>query len=329
MEPPRISVVVPCFNLGAHLDEAVESVLSQTYQDFEIVIVNDGSTDRATNALLADYRKPKTRVIQSPHVGLAAARNLGIAQSRGEYLCALDADDRLEPSYLEKASRALDADPSITFVSAWLRAFGDEVWEWKPERCDLAALLSEDTVLTAALVRRDAVLEVGGYDTTMPVQGDEDWDLWLTLVARGRRGVILREVLFNYRRRPGSMSTICWHGEGHVPLANYRIAKHRDSYRAHLFDVLHDQDRQASALLTENDTMERHIGSTLEPALAMRRAELTVLRERLADTDRAAGLEAALQAACAEVTALRNSLSWRITAPLRRAYDWLWWRGRL
>ena len=326
-ETPKISVIIPCYNLGQYLDEAVESVLSQTCQDFEIIIVNDGSTDPETQRLLADYRRPGTRVIQTAHIGLAAARNLGIANSTGEYLCALDADDRLESSYLAKTAAVLDRDASVTFVSSWLSTFGDEAWEWKPERCDLTTLLSEDTVLTAALVRRQAVLAIGGYDTTMPVQGDEDWDLWLTLVERAHRGVILPEVLFHYRRRAGSMSTVCWHGPGHLPLASYRIAKHRDTYRAHLFDVLLHQDAETAAMLRRNDEIERYLASELEPAVALRRQELATLGSRLETTDRHADLETALRAASDEVSALRASMSWRITAPLRGAYGW-WLRRR-
>jgi GT2 family glycosyltransferase len=343
-ETPRVSVIIPCYNLGQYLDEAVESVLSQTCQDFEILVVDDGSTDPATQALLADYRRPKTRVIQVAHGGLAAARNVGVANTTGVYLCALDADDRLDPTYFEKAIPVLDADPSIAFVSCWLRTFGDEEWEWKPERCDLPTLLWEDTVLTAALVRREAVIAIGGYDMAMPVQGDEDWDLWLTLVERGYRGVILPEALFNYRRRAGSMSTVCWYGKGHLPLASYRVAKHRETYQTHLFDVLLHQDAETSALLRQNDEIERCITSKLEPALALRREELATLRSRLASLEsktstadgetcsplmaqRILDLEAALRAASAEATALRTSMSWRITGPLRAAYGW-WLRWR-
>jgi len=337
----RVSVIIPCYNQGEYLDEAVDSVLAQTYQDVEIVVVNDGSTDAATQALLADYRRPKTRVINTAHSGLAAARNLAISYSTGAYLCALDADDRLEPSYLSKAVPVLDRDPSITFVSSWLRTFGEESWDWTPERCDLPTLLWEDTVLTAALVRREAVLAVGGYDTSMPVQGDEDWDLWLTLVERGHRGVILPEVLFHYRRRAGSMSTVAWYGDGHLPLASYRVAKHRESYRAHLVDVLLHQDVDTAALLRRNDELERHLAMELEPAVAARREELAALRRRLArdasaaepapieapGTDRIRELEAALSAASAELQAFRRSKSWRLTAPGRKAYDW-WLRLR-
>jgi hypothetical protein len=216
----------------------------------------------------------------------------------------------------------LDADPSVTFVSSWLRTFGDEQWEWKPERCDLPALLSEDTVLTAALVRRDVVLAAGGYDTGMPVQGDEDWDLWLTLVERGHRGVILNEVLFDYRRRAGSMSTVCWRGPGHLPLARYRLAKHRAAYESHLATVLMHQDGETSDLLRANDALERRIGSELEPLVAERREELARLRERFDESDRVVVLEAACRAASDEVAALRGSMSWRITAPLRGVYGW-------
>jgi glycosyltransferase involved in cell wall biosynthesis len=332
---PAVAVIVTCHDLGRYLDEAVQSVLDQRFQDFEIVVVDDGSTDSETLALLSDYQRPRTRVIRTPHGGLASARNRGIASTSGRYLCALDADDRLDPEYLAKTVQVLEEDPSIAFVSAWLRTFGEEQWEWKPTRCDLPALLCEDTVLTAAVVRREAVACVGGFDTGMPVQGDEDWDLWLTLVERGYRGVILPEVLFNYRRRSGSMSTVCWHGPGHLPLAEYRIAKHSDSYRAHLLDVLLHQDADTAALLRHNDHKERYTTSELEPAIASRREELASLNERLAsaraldaDAQRIAELESALRATSAEVKALRASMSWRITAPLREAYGrWLKWRG--
>lgn len=334
--PPKVSVIVPCYNLGQYLDETVESVLAQTYQDFEIVVVDDGSTDPATRALLADYRRPRTRVVHTVHNGVSAARNTGIASTAGAYVCALDADDRLEPTYFEKAVPVLERDASIAFVSCWLRTFGDEAWEWKPERCDLPTLLWEQTVLTAALVRRETVEAVGGYDTEMPVQGGEDWDFWLTVAKRGYRGVILREVLFDYRRRPGSLSTVSWYGAGHLPLTSYRLAKHADTYRVHLFDVLLHQDAEIAPLLRRNDELERIIHSELEPAVAARRAELATLRSRLADLTSPEGAESspskaelasALHAAEQEVAAFRASMSWRITRPLREVYGW-WLRRR-
>mgnify|MGYP003337977157 CR=1 FL=1 len=336
---PAVSVIIPCFNLGRYLEEAVVSVRRQTFHDFEIIVVDDGSTDPETSAVLDRCVGNEATVLREPHRGLAAARNTAIASARGRYLCALDADDRLLPTFLEKTVAVLERDPAVTFVSAWLRTFGDESWEWTPERCDLPTLLSENTVLTAAVVRAEAVEAVGRFNTGMPVQGDEDWDLWLSLVERGYRGVILPEILFEYRRRPGQMSTDCWWGPGHLPLAEYRIARHASSYREHLVDVLLRQDRDLSALLRANDARERYLATELEPFVEARRAQLTALQrlaaaspidEAATDRDGSGDQTAAAQAlaaAHAEIKALRASRSWQVTAPLRRAYE-VWLRLR-
>jgi len=329
---PTVSVVVTCYNLGQYLDEAVDSVLAQTFQDLELLIVDDGSTDPATQSVLANYVRPKTRVIRASHVGIAAARNTGLEHATGQYLCVLDADDRLLPTFLERTVGMLARDSTLTFCGTWLKTFGDEQWEWTPRHCDLPTLLWEDTVLTAAPVRRDAVVAIGGFDTKMPEQGDDDWHLWLSLVAAGYRGTILPEVLYEYRRRPNSVSHHCWYGAGHLPLLRYRVHKYRDLYLKNLWEVLLHQDEATGALLRRNDELERHLASNLEPALVAREAELLALEARLAQLDAAAmhvsSLESALAASTAEVAAFRQSMSWRVTGPLRAMYDWwLKWTG--
>jgi len=340
---PKVSVLVPCHDLGRFLDEAVDSVLRQTRQDFEILVVNDGSTDDATNALLASYARPRTRVLTTEHRGLARARNLALEHAAGEYVCALDADDRLEPRFLEKTVGALERDPALTFVSCWLRTFGEEDWVWRQDRCDLAAVLAEDTVLTASPVRRQAVLDAGGWDPAMPAPGYEDWDLWITLLERGARGEIVPEVLFAYRRRPGSMSEQYQCADTHLGLWAYLVAKHRASYERHLFEVLERREADAAELLRGNYELEREIETLLGPQLAGARAELERLQAKLeaapgqagdgedelaagalaAAALRAAELERELAAARHEAAALRASLSWRVTAPLRAIYGWM------
>ena len=172
---PTVSVVIPCFNLGGYLDEAVQSVLDQTFQDFEILIVDDGSDDPATCHLLASYRRPKTRIIRTENRGLAAARNLGLEESRGRFLSFLDADDILEPAFLERTFEVLESQSAAAFVGCWLRAFGAAEFDWTPKHCDFPQLLAEDTVCTPALTRREALVDVGGFDPSMPVAGYEDW----------------------------------------------------------------------------------------------------------------------------------------------------------
>ena len=277
---PLISVLIPCFNHGQYVDEAVESVLAQDRSDVEIIIVNDGSTDSATYELLRSYQRPDTRVVETERRGLAAARNRALYEARGRYICALDADDRLAPGYFDRTAGLLDERDDLTFVSCWLETFGDEHWVWRQERCDFPALLAECTVCTAALVRRDALRAVGGFDERMPEQGYEDWDLWISLVAQGFVGTIVPEVLFYYRRTAGSMSTVSNVGDTHLTLMRYLTAKHRESFDRHLPDVMLLKEAAGAELLRANLQLEREIGSQLEVGLDVAQKTLAVLRRQ-------------------------------------------------
>jgi glycosyltransferase involved in cell wall biosynthesis len=345
---PKVSVIIPCFNMGQYIDEAVDSVFAQTMQNFEIVIVDDGSTDPETIQRLSNYRRPNTRVLVTKHQGLATARNHAIEHATGEYLCALDSDDKLHPAYFERASFLLDNDPALTFVSSWIQMFGTSDALWKQDSCDLATLLAECTIMTAALVRTDAVRAVGGYDTRMPDQGDEDWDLWISLIERGYYGTIIPEVLFYYRRRPGSMCEVCTTGETHLGLVRYIMEKHKESYQEHLATVLNRKQIEIGGLLHENYGLERYLYDRLQPIVASRRKEVERLHVKLDRVDKQRmnkarenivyELEATrrqleiqnveLQKNQAEVRALRTSGSWRLTAPMRAAYHmWLKAKG--
>ncbi len=326
---PRISVLMPCFNHGAFIDDAVESVFAQTCQDFEIVIVDDGSTDASTVEKLARCSRPKTTVLRTENRGLPAARNHAARHASGEVYCALDADDRLAPTWLEKGLAALDADPDLAFVSHWLETFGDERWTWRPERCDLPALLARNTVNGAALVRRGVFESAGGYDEAMR-DGCEDWDFWLRLVEQGRRGAILPEVLFYYRRRADSMSRVMLEEEAYRRPLEVLVRKHAAAYRAHLVDVMAAREEESLQLAREIADLERDRLVELEPALGRAREEhdaaaakavrVRRVREREEQLERLTWTAAELQR---EVADLRASWSWHLTAPLRALYGFL------
>ncbi len=307
---PKVSLVIPCYDLGRYLDEAVDSALGQTYDDFEILIVDDGSTDPQTVALLDGYDRPKTRVLRGPHRGVTAARNLAIAEAKGELVSFFDADDKLHPDFLKRTVAVLDGDPSLTFASCWVHLFGHEEWDWKSEACDLVALLHDCSVCTAALVRLDAVRAVGGFDEAMEL-GHEDWDLWLSLVERGHRGVILPEVLFYYRRRGESRSTVADRGGTYLELFRQRLHKHETSYRTHLFDAVWLKEAAIGHQLRAVSNAKRDSAASAE-RVARLRAELHQAERALAER-----LAGELARTREELDRVRGSWSWRITKPLR------------
>ncbi len=200
----RVSVIIPCFNQGHFVDEAVHSVLAQTFRDFEIIIVNDGSTDEETRQILAGYEQEKTRVIHTENQGLAAARNNGIKEAAGEYILPLDADDRIGRTYLEQAVQQLDSRPELAIVYCRAQLFGAVETEWQLPEFSLAEMLRDNVIFCSAFFRRTAWQETGGYDLTLR-QGWEDYDFWLTLLERGGQVYRIPEVLFHYRVAAESM----------------------------------------------------------------------------------------------------------------------------
>ncbi len=322
----RISVLVPCFNHGRFIRETIDSVRAQTLPDFEIVVVDDGSTDPETRAALGQLAEERVTVLRTENRGLPAARNHAARHASGEFCCALDADDTLAPEWFEKAVRLLDERPEVAFVSHWLETFGDERWTWTPERCDLASLLARNAVNGAALVRRAAFDAVGGYDESMR-EGCEDWDFWLRLVERGFQGAIIPEVLFYYRRRSDSMSRIMLDEERYRRPLDVLVRKHAAAYREHLVPVLVAKEAEVLHLSREIGDLERKSLVDLGPALRRAREELEAMAGKAArvraaraveeERDRLAWKAAELER---EVRDLRASWSWRITAPLRKVY---------
>ncbi|MCI5161842.1 MAG: glycosyltransferase family 2 protein, partial [Candidatus Electrothrix sp. AX5] len=183
---PCVSVVIPCYNQGAFIDETINSVLAQTCQDFEIIVVNDGSTDPFTAKHLQQLNFPKTRVLHTENQGLSSARNNGIREAQGEYILPLDADDRIGPTYLEQAVRLLDADPAVGIVYCKARFFGDRNGEWQLPEYSLEEMLLNNVIFCTSFFRRADWEEVGGFDPAM-IYGWEDYDFWLSLIERGRQ----------------------------------------------------------------------------------------------------------------------------------------------
>jgi glycosyltransferase involved in cell wall biosynthesis len=203
----KVSVVIPCFNHGEFLPEAVASVTNIKRNDIETIVVDDGSTDDRTRKEMDALTAQGIRVIRQENKGLAAARNAGIAISRGEYILPLDADNRLRPGYIDHGIRILDANPRVGVVYGDAEYIGLRTGRWHVGSFERDRLLQWNCIDACAVYRRSIWEQNHGYDGTMPVQGLEDWDFWLGALEHGWEFAYVPEVLFDYRKAEQSMIT--------------------------------------------------------------------------------------------------------------------------
>ena len=200
-EAPRISVVIPCFNGGAELPGALASLDAQTVRDFEVIVVDDGSDDSETLAVLKGL--DDVRLLRQENRGLAAARNAGMAAALGAFLLPLDCDDRLEAAFLERTLEALDARPDAAYAYCHLRLAGERSGVLHKDYNFFTQLFLNQ--LPYCLLLRRATWEAsGGYDETMR-QGYEDWEFNVRLGGRGLHGIAVPEPLFVDRVSAGGM----------------------------------------------------------------------------------------------------------------------------
>jgi len=203
---PTISIVMPCHNHGEYVGQAVGSVLEQTYQNFEIIVVDDGSNDENTRRNLSNYDRSNIKLIQTTHQGLASARNTAIEAARGKYILPLDADDKIGETYLEKAFDILERNENVGIVYSKAEFFGEAFGEWKLPPYHFPGILLGNVIFCSALFRKRDWAAVNGYNRNM-IYGWEDYDFWLSLIELGREVVCMPETLFFYRKRSNSMVT--------------------------------------------------------------------------------------------------------------------------
>jgi glycosyltransferase involved in cell wall biosynthesis len=203
----KVTVVIPCFNHGEFLPEAVESVTALQRDDVELVVVDDGSTDERTRKEMDALLGRRIKTIRQENKGLAAARNAGIAIALGEYILPLDADDRLRPGWIDNGIRILDSEPQVGVVYGDAECFGTRTGRWHVGPFEPDKLLKWNYIHASALYRRSVWEQNGGYDPTIPGPVLEDWDFWLGALEHGWEFAYLPEVFFDYRQAEGSMVT--------------------------------------------------------------------------------------------------------------------------
>ena len=211
--PPAISVIVPAFGVAELVGEALDSLQRQSFEDWEAIVIDDGSPDDVAGALARFAGDARIRLLQTDNGGVATARNRAIAAARAPLLALLDGDDMYEADYLATMKAAIEADPSLGFVSCDATFFGASAMagrrfsEQSPQvsPVTLEGVLSRTfNVFTASVMVRAAFDAIGGYDPALRTA--EDLDLWLRILIAGWNGGYVPRALVRYRRRAGSLS---------------------------------------------------------------------------------------------------------------------------
>lgn len=256
MAHTAISVIIPCYKQAEYLPEALDSLMAQTFGEWEAIVVNDGSPDNTEEVALAyAAREPRIKYLSLENGGVARARNRGIDMAQGEYILPLDADDTIAPTYLEKAKAAIDKDPTLKVVYCRACFFGDKSGPWEVGYKDFKSLLAVNSIFVSALFRKADTKAIGGFDEAMTF-GHEDWDFFIRLLDGENRVYQIPEILFNYRIKNLSRNT-----EAVKRLSDtqyYLIAKNRAIYQNYYplpFDAIEDK----SALEKENQELRAEI----------------------------------------------------------------------
>lgn len=236
----RLSVIIPCFNHGGYIMDAIKSVEACQSQIYEIIIVNDGSTDTLTCDVMRQLEQDGYQVINQVNQGLGAARNTGIGMAKGEYILPLDSDNKIRPDYIYKSIEILDRYPKIGVVYGNAEYFGEKTGLWEVPDFDLPLLVLRNYIDACAVFRKSTWESCGYYDTKMPMCGYEDWDFWLSIAQKGWEFHHIPEVLFDYRVRSGSMITICIKSDNQKRLVDYIYNKHIDLVKLEL-NLLYDE----------------------------------------------------------------------------------------
>lgn len=274
----EISVIIPAYNAGAFLPDTLGSVLAQTWQDFEVIVVDDGSKDDTAKVVQPYLADSRMRYISKPNGGVSTARNTGARAATGTYLAFLDADDLLAPSALEILHNRVEETGASWAIVSFIKLTGQKIALRRagvPEGPLLLAILKDYFVNRSLFYRREDFLAVGMFDEGLPIR--EDWDLDIRMVLAGKPFVVIDEPLYIYRRTEGSLCT-------GSPRKFW--SSHEDLMRKHHRRLANAGDRAVARLYAENlwELAQRYVyefrdyGSALRCILQSIRYDLNLAR---------------------------------------------------
>ena len=255
-----VSVIIPCYNQAPFIAEAIESVLAQSFYDWECIVIDDGSTDAGAEIILQYCQKDaRIHYFHKKNGGLSSARNYGIAHSCGEFILPLDGDDRIGRTYLEEAVNVFRRQPDTKLVYCLADFFGDIEGHWYLPDYRYEELLIENLIFATCLYRRSDYDRAGGYNENM-LSGYEDWDFLLNLIGPQDKVIRIDKVLFFYRQHQGSLTReqlinkqkeLQWQIlMNHAELYNEYIFRLRESWRSTRTGLTCHLDRKVGHVIT-------------------------------------------------------------------------------
>lgn len=254
-----VSVIVPCYNQAQYLDECLQSVLDQTYQNWECIIVNDGSPDNTEQVAQKWVAKDQRfRYITKENGGVASARNRGIEEANGEWILPLDGDDKIAETYLELASEKFDGGFDVIYSQA--EYFGHRKGKMPLPHYNPKQLLIENQIFCSSFFKRSSWKSIGGYDETMR-DGYEDWEFWINLLdKKGHLNVFqIPAVGLYYRIKEKSRNTEAMNkNDLYIREKIYR--KHIDFFFKN-FSSFIELNKEVKVLKDRNNVLTKNINS--------------------------------------------------------------------
>lgn len=260
----NVTVIIPCYNDGKFIIEAVNSILNQTLKAEKIIIIDDGS-DAETKNILKKINSNNVEIIYQENLGVCKARNRGINLATTDYILTLDADDYFEPTFIEKSVQILNNNSNIGIVGCFYRALKENIIEKeiiKPLGGKARDFLNKNNGLASSLFRKKCWVQVSGYDEKM-TNGYEDWDFWMAILKNDWEMYIIPEVLFIYRIKKKSRDQTALK-EFDLELKKYIFLKHKqiflDNYEFYTIELLRQNSLLRNNISKTKNSIEFNLG---------------------------------------------------------------------
>jgi glycosyltransferase involved in cell wall biosynthesis len=226
----KATIIITSFNKEAFLKEAIESALNQSYDNFELLIIDDGSTDNSQQ-VIKEFQAPRITTIFKENEGVIKTRNRAIKEAKGQYIVQLDGDDILGKDFLQKTIPEIENNSTVGIVYCATKLFGAKDKIWDLGEYSIEKQLTTNQIVITALFKKDDFLKTNGYNQDFS-EGLEDWDFWLSLIELGIEVKQLNDVEFYYRILPDSRNNFTKEKEERIK--NLIWKNHKELYAKYI-----------------------------------------------------------------------------------------------